>query len=174
MSLHSDRTGFSDKKRTPRQRMKDRLDAIAARRAKGKVIAPVTTGPEKFDPFPVTFGYREPGPYAYGYHTGEDHACPIGSQCQATSYGHVVGIDIWGESYGKHLVIRTADGKYDYGYCHMSHIRLSIGDHVTPGEPVGQSGDTGNTTGPHVHFEARTAGGHYGDDVNPINVKAHR
>lgn len=173
-SLHSDKHGFSDKKRHRRQRLKDRLDHLRARWLRGKVIVPVTTGPEEFKPYPITFPYRAPGPYAYGYHTGEDHACPIGSECQVTWPGRVVGIDIWGSPYGNHIVIRTENGKYDYGYCHMSHISKKVGDQVKVGESVGQSGDSGNTTGPHVHFEARPAGGHYGSDVNPINVKKRK
>lgn len=160
-----DRSMFTAK-HTGGRAVRDHLDQMASRRRRDKVVAPVPG-------FPVTFGYREPGPYEYGYHTGEDHACPVGSRCQAVSYGRVIGVGygVWGAAYGNQVVIRTRDGKFDYAYCHLSKMLVSLGDQVVPGIRVAMSGDTGNTTGPHVHFEARTAGGHYGDDVNPIRVK---
>lgn len=166
-NLHDpdDKTPFT-KRHRGRRRLRDLLDAMAARRRRGKTIDPVAG-------YPITFPYRAPGPYAYGYHTGEDHACPEGTRIQAVSYGKVlaVGYGIWGSPYGYQVVCRTKDGKYDYAYCHLSHIGCEPGDSIVPGVGLGKSGATGNVTGPHVHFEARPAGGHYGSDVNPIRVK---
>lgn len=142
---------------------------IKARRA-GKILNPVPG-------YDITTAYHISGPWARGYHTGEDHACPIGTPVVAVSWGHVIGAGWgayphdWGSPYGNVVLIETATGKYCYGYCHLSRFAVHVGQSVMPGQVVGYSGDTGNTTGPHVHFEARPSGGSYGSDVNPINVK---
>lgn len=158
----------------------ERINALVARsRAsflKGKVVEPVLHTDQK-TPYPVTYGYGvKSSAYEAGYHTGEDHSCPEGSLAVATTYGHVAyagwGGAKWGAAYGNQVVITTGDGKYDYAHNHLSKILVKTGDKVWPGLIVGNTGATGNVTGPHDHFEARTAGGHYGTDVPPILVKA--
>ncbi len=64
------------------------------------------------------------------------------------------------------------DGTYTQ-YGHLSSIGVSVGQSVTPGQQIGLSGATGNATGPHLHFEART-GPDYGSDIDPIAyLRAH-
>lgn len=58
------------------------------------------------------------------------------------------------------------DGTYTQ-YGHLSSITVPIGRSVAPGEPIGLSGSTGNSTGPHLHFEARTTA-EYGSDIDPV------
>ncbi len=58
------------------------------------------------------------------------------------------------------------DGTYTQ-YGHLSSINVSVGEAVTPGQQVGLSGATGNVTGAHLHFEARTTA-EYGSDINPV------
>jgi murein DD-endopeptidase MepM/ murein hydrolase activator NlpD len=79
----------------------------------------------------------------------------------------------WGDSYGNHVVIRTASGLYDVGYCHLSDVLVAPGDKVRPGQTIGYIGHTGGTGnfGPHLHLEARPAGGRFGSDVPPILAK---
>jgi murein DD-endopeptidase MepM/ murein hydrolase activator NlpD len=72
----------------------------------------------------------------------------------------------WGGSYGNQIVIKMADGMYTM-YGHLSSIGVSVGQTVTPGQQIGLSGATGNVTGPHLHFEARTTA-EYGSDVDPV------
>jgi murein DD-endopeptidase MepM/ murein hydrolase activator NlpD len=93
-------------------------------------------------------------------HTGIDLAGPYGSPVRAVTAGEVIEAD--SESgYGNIVKIRHDDGVVTF-YAHMSKILVSTGRRVTPGEQVGEEGDTGHSTGPHLHFEVRI------DDV-PIN-----
>lgn len=161
-----------------RKRARTYLAKMKARRRRGLVIEPVVRNSPPHKSWPVTYPYgAKNSSYAAGYHTGEDHACPIGERAQACSHGRVIFVGDggrsggWGPYYGNQVIIRMAGGKYDYAHNHLSHISCKVGDLVQPGEMVGKTGDTGNTTGPHDHFEARTAGGHYGSDVHPIHVK---
>lgn len=158
------------------------------RRKRGKVIPPVVS--RSWRPFPITTPYGATGNPAWslGRHTGEDHACPVGAQATAVSWGRVVCVAIWtrpgviagrgpvtqwGDAYGTHVVIRTASGRYDYAYCHLSVTFVAPGDRVRPGMVLGLTGHTGGSGdfGPHLHLEARPAGGRFGSDVNPLRVK---
>lgn len=49
----------------------------------------------------------------------------------------------------------------------MTSLSVSVGEQVTPGQQIGLSGSTGNSSGPHLHFEART-GSQYGSDIDPV------
>jgi murein DD-endopeptidase MepM/ murein hydrolase activator NlpD len=52
-------------------------------------------------------------------------------------------------------------------YGHLSSVGVAVGQKVVPGQQIGLSGATGNVTGPHLHFEARTTS-EYGSDVDPV------
>lgn len=141
------------------------------------LIPPVTSLDGKHV-WPVTLAYGVRGPlWSLGYHTGEDHSAPVGNAARATTYGHVVFAGPadndtgWGADYGIQVLIRTADGKYDYAHNHLRSVKVHAGDKVAPGTLVGITGQTGNVTGPHSHFEARPAGGGFGSDVSPYYVK---
>ncbi|MFF1561397.1 M23 family metallopeptidase [Streptomyces sp. NPDC058279] len=103
-------------------------------------------------------------------HSGQDFACPIGTPVHAASAGVVVkagpngGGD--GPAYGNAIVIRHANNTYSQ-YAHLSRIQVRIGQKVAMGTQIGLSGNTGNSTGPHLHFEIRTTP-NYGSAVNPV------
>lgn len=143
---------------------------------RGMNVAPCRTAPDG-NPYgralPVTTRYGLPGSWQAGHHTGEDYAAPTGSLAVASRWGRVVevGNTSWGSAYGTAVVVRTASGVYDYGLCHLSAVHVKVGQRVRPGTVVGLTGSTGRVTGPHLHFEARTAGGRYGDDVHPRLVR---
>lgn len=146
---------------------------IDARHAGGILVPAVS---RDFAGYPVTFGYRVKDPFgSLGYHTGEDHACPDHSYAVATSYGKVVyrafGGGTYGAPYGNILVVRSETNWFDEMYCHLSAFHAEVGDKVVPGQILAYTGHTGNVTGPHLHYEVRPAGGHFGSDINPLYGK---
>jgi len=149
---------------------------LIARRLRRRSIAPArdaATGRA----LPVTTPYRRPGPlWALGYHTGEDYAAVTGSLAVGVSWGRVVavGSTSWGPAYGTMVVVRTSNGRHDVAYCHLDSVAVEVGDRVRPGKVLGLTGATGNTSGAHLHFEVRPAGGRYGSDVHPVVVRRGR
>ncbi|MGP3770146.1 transglycosylase family protein [Streptomyces sp. SDT5-1] len=110
--------------------------------------------------------YRAAGSsWSKGYHTGVDFAVPTGTSVKAVAAGHVVSAG-WGGAYGYEVVIRHADGKYSQ-YGHLSALTVKSGQRVVAGQRIARSGSTGNSTGPHLHFEVRTGPG-FGSDVDPL------
>ncbi|MER6460961.1 M23 family metallopeptidase [Streptomyces sp. NPDC048409] len=114
----------------------------------------------------VSTGYKTGGSlWSSGAHTGIDFHAASGTEVHAVGTGTVVSTG-WGGSYGNQIVIKMADGMYTQ-YGHLSSIGVSVGQKVTPGERIALSGATGNVTGPHLHFEARTTP-EYGSDIDPV------
>ncbi|MFI7343732.1 transglycosylase family protein [Streptomyces sp. NPDC050085] len=109
--------------------------------------------------------------WSKGYHTGVDFAVPTGTSVKAIAAGQVVDAG-WGGSYGYQVVIRHADGHYSQ-YGHLSALSVKSGQRVVEGQRIARSGSTGNSTGPHLHFEVRTGPG-FGSDVDPLGyLRAH-
>jgi murein DD-endopeptidase MepM/ murein hydrolase activator NlpD len=90
-------------------------------------------------------------------HTGLDFAAPIGTKIGAVMKGVVIFAD-WAGPYGRQVQVRHEDGTVTW-YNHMSKFSVSVGETVYAGDQVGAVGMTGNTTGPHLHFEVRPDGG---------------
>jgi len=90
-------------------------------------------------------------------HAGEDFAAPVGTKLVSMSTGTVT---FTGEQsgYGVMVKIRFWDGTVGH-YAHMSRISVTEGQRVDPGDVVGQSGNTGESTGPHLHLEIHPDGG---------------
>jgi murein DD-endopeptidase MepM/ murein hydrolase activator NlpD len=105
------------------------------------------------------------GLWSSGSHTGVDFHAASGTSVHAVGMGEVVEAG-WGGSYGNQIVIKMNDGTYTQ-YGHLSSISVSVGQKVTPGQQIGLSGATGNVTGAHLHFEARTSP-EYGSDIDPV------
>ncbi|MDQ0845560.1 MULTISPECIES: M23 family metallopeptidase [unclassified Streptomyces] len=114
----------------------------------------------------VTTGYKTGGAlWSSGSHSGVDFRAASGSSVVSVGSGTVVEAG-WGGAYGNNVVIRMNDGTYTQ-YGHLSSISVSVGQQVTPGQQIGLAGSTGNSTGPHLHFEARTTA-EYGSDIDPV------
>ncbi|MFB7472403.1 M23 family metallopeptidase [Kitasatospora sp. NPDC056184] len=126
--------------------------------------APEWSAPVPGAPTSNPYGVRNPH-YAAGYHTGVDFAIPTGTPLLAVGNATVVSAG-WDGAYGKEVVLRLADGRYAQ-YAHMSSLSVSAGQRVAAGQQIGRSGTTGNSTGPHLHFEIRSAN-QYGAVINPI------
>ncbi|MER5377474.1 transglycosylase family protein [Streptomyces sp. NPDC002553] len=122
------------------------------------VVAPVSAG--------LGTRYHASGSsWSKGYHTGVDFPVPTGTSVKAVASGTVVSAG-WGGSFGYQVVVRHADGHYSQ-YAHLSAISVRDGQSVGAGQRIGRSGSTGNSTGPHLHFEVRT-GPSFGSDVDPV------
>lgn len=87
-----------------------------------------------------------------GYHTGTDIAVNSGTEILAANSGEVILVSSEGD-YGKHLKIQ--DGDLITLYAHCSKILVKEGQKVNKGEKIALVGSTGNSTGPHLHFEVR-------------------
>ncbi|PJM93384.1 M23 family metallopeptidase [Streptomyces sp. CB01373] len=152
------------RKKAAEQAVKEReAKARAAREAERERLNAFVT--PIFDSY-VSTGYRSGGSlWSSGTHTGVDFHAASGTSVHAVGSGTVVDAG-WGGAYGNQVVIRMADGMYTQ-YGHLSSIQVSVGQQVIPGQQIGLSGATGNVTGPHLHFEARTTPD-YGSDVDPV------
>ncbi len=108
------------------------------------------------------FGYRrDPFRRRLALHAGIDFKAAYGSPVLATAPGTVVRAG-WTGSYGKLVEIRHANGLVTR-YAHLSRIRVRAGQRVRAGERVGRLGNTGRSTGPHLHYEVRL----FGKPLNP-------
>lgn len=97
-----------------------------------------------------------------GFHAGVDIANDTGTPVRCTADGRVAYAG-WEGGYGKLVIVHHGNGFSTY-YGHLSQIKTSAGAEVKRGSIVGLMGATGNTTGPHVHYEIRL----YGVPVNPV------
>ncbi|GHI86125.1 transglycosylase family protein [Streptomyces xanthophaeus] len=110
--------------------------------------------------------YRVSGSsWSSGYHTGIDFPVATGTSVKSVSPGQIVSAG-WAGAYGYQVVIRHTDGRYSQ-YAHLSALSVKAGQQVSGGQRIGRSGSTGNSTGPHLHFEVRTGPG-YGSDIDPL------
>ena len=110
------------------------------------------------------FGNRNPTtPTVPIYHTGIDIAANTGTVFISAMSGIVVQVSSEGD-YGNHIKIAQDDVETLYAHC--SNIYVNEGDSVEQGQEIGEVGETGNATGPHLHFEIRKEGRF----VNPEDV----
>ena len=105
----------------------------------------------------ITTAYKKKGKmWSKGYHTGVDFAVPQGTDIVAVADGVIANAN-WGKSYGVQIVQEVVqnDKKSWVIYAHLSKSLVKAGDKVTKGQHIGESGNTGNSSGPHLHFENR-------------------
>jgi len=115
---------------------------------------------------PVKSGFRFTSPFGPRWgrlHAGTDFAAPIGTPIYATADG-VVSHAGWSSGYGRLIKIR-----HDFGietrYAHLNAMDVRVGQRVSRGERIGAMGNSGRSTGPHLHYEIRKSG----TPVNPMN-----
>jgi murein DD-endopeptidase MepM/ murein hydrolase activator NlpD len=103
---------------------------------------------------PTTYWFEPPyGSYPH-FHTGIDLVEPFGSPVFAADDGVVALVGTSSSGYGNYVVLAHAGG-FDTLYGHLSTALVKVGQVVSQGTPVGLEGSTGNSTGPHLHFELR-------------------
>ncbi len=99
------------------------------------------------------FGMRNPTvPTVPKYHTGIDIARVVGTVIISAIEGDVEVVSSQGD-YGNH--IKITNGEVSTLYAHCSKIYVKQGDHIVQGQEIAEVGETGNVTGPHLHFEIR-------------------
>ena len=97
-------------------------------------------------------------------HNGLDIAVSTGTQVKAAADGRITFAG-WNGGYGILVIIDHGNG-IETRYAHNSRLNVKVGQRVTRGETVAYSGNTGVSTGPHVHFEIRYRN-------NPVNPQTY-
>ncbi len=119
---------------------------------------------------PVKSGFRYTSGFGYRWgrmHNGTDFAAPIGTPVYAPADGVVVSAG-WSSGYGRLIKIQHEFG-IETRYAHLSRINVRKGQRVSRGERIGDIGNSGRSTGPHLHYEVRVGG----KPINPmIYIKA--
>jgi murein DD-endopeptidase MepM/ murein hydrolase activator NlpD len=108
------------------------------------------------NPAPITsrFGWRtHPLTGNRRFHSGLDIGAPSGSPVVATGAGTVISAG-WNGGYGKAVIIQHSDTQQTL-YGHLSEVSVQAGQTIAQGTVLGLVGSTGNSTGPHLHFESR-------------------
>ncbi|MFM9448176.1 M23 family metallopeptidase [Streptomyces acidiscabies] len=139
----------------------------------GAGVASAASAPSWVDPvrsYTLTASFAQAGNLWSAKHSGQDFAVPTGTVVVAAHGGTVVkagpGGAGDGSAYGNAIVIKHANGLYSQ-YAHLSRVDVKVGQTVSTGQRIGLSGSTGNSTGPHLHFEIRTTA-NYGSAVDPV------
>lgn len=97
-------------------------------------------------------------------HAGIDFTAPKGTAIQASGNGKVIKVVNKKTGYGKHIIIDHGYG-YKTLYGHMSVTEVKVGQEVTRGQKIGEIGNTGASTAPHLHYEVR----YKGRALDPVN-----
>ena len=142
------------------------INNLSAKFTAGMPVRVINTPTVKFDMggigpvgggiggFPKTSGY---GMRWGKMHQGNDYGMPVGTKLGIGGPGKVLGAGNWG-GYGNAMDIGGPGGMV-YRFAHLSKINAPVGANLPPGYPFALSGNTGRSTGPHLHFEARPGGG---------------
>ncbi|MFD4566714.1 peptidoglycan DD-metalloendopeptidase family protein [Streptomyces sp. NPDC058467] len=159
-SLSAGADDFADRA----SRTQERIDLKAQQEAEKQKAAAEAARKERLRPkfvLPVTqkglsayFG--QAGINWMSVHTGIDFPVSYGTTVMAATDGTVR--TQWNSAYGNMAIVTAKDGTETW-YCHLSSYRVPSGTTVKAGDPIAYSGNSGNSTGPHLHFEVRPAGG---------------
>ncbi|WP_151477665.1 M23 family metallopeptidase [Streptomyces albicerus] len=144
----------------------------AAKKAVAKKAA-AKKAPSWVDPvkkYKLSASFAQAGNMWSSNHSGQDFAVASGTKVVAAHGGTVVkaGGNGAGDgpAYGNAVVIKHGNGTYSQ-YAHLSRVDVNVGQVVKTGQRIALSGNTGNSSGPHLHFEIRTSAG-YGNAVDPV------
>ena len=156
---------FKNNKEVSREIVKEEivLESVPKIVERGTKIPPTYIKPVSGGRLSSGFGPRKaPTRGASTYHKGVDWSLPIGTAVMASSSGTVAKAG-WGSGYGYVVYINHADGRQTR-YGHLSKVLVKPGEYVQQGEKIALSGNTGRSTGPHLHFEILIGG----SQVDPI------
>lgn len=120
--------------------------------------------------YSLSASYAQAGGMWQSTHSGQDFAVATGTKVMAAHGGTVVkaGGNGAGDgpAYGNAVVIKHGNGTYSQ-YAHLSRVDVRVGQVVATGQKIALSGNTGNSSGPHLHFEIRTSA-NYGSAIDPV------
>ncbi|MEV8317926.1 M23 family metallopeptidase [Streptomyces sp. NPDC059900] len=120
------------------------------KRKKGTSTRAWMTPVKKYE---LSAGFDSAGAHWAHRHTGQDFAVGIGAPVRAVGAGRVKSVSCGG-GFGIEVVVAHKGGYYTQ-YAHLAAVTVDQGERVRPGQWLGQAGTTGNSTGPHLHFEVR-------------------
>ncbi|MGW3123402.1 M23 family metallopeptidase [Streptomyces sp. NPDC001107] len=146
------------------------VKAQAAAQAKAAAARKAASWMHPVKKYRLSASFNQAGGMWQSTHSGQDFAVPSGTDVVAAHGGTVVkaGGNGAGDgpAYGNAIVIRHGNGTYSQ-YAHLSRIDVRVGQVVATGQHIARSGNTGNSSGPHLHFEIRTTA-NYGSAVDPV------
>ena len=157
---------FENDKKVSEEIIKEEVtyEAVPKIVERGTKIPPTYIKPISGGRLSSGFGKRTaPKRGASTYHKGVDWATPTGTPVYASCGGTVTKAG-WGSGYGYVVYITHPDGRQTR-YAHLSKVLVSAGQTVSQGQKIALSGNTGVSTGPHLHFEILING----SQVNPLN-----
>ncbi|MFJ6724297.1 M23 family metallopeptidase [Streptomyces sp. NPDC091281] len=151
-------------------RTQERIDLKAQQELEKKKAAAEAARKERLRPkyaLPVanhglSAYYGQSGINWMSQHTGIDFPVSYGTTVMAATDGTVR--TQWNSAYGNMVIVTAKDGTETW-YCHLSSYRVASGSTVKAGDPIAYSGNSGNSTGPHLHFEVRPGGG---SSIDPL------
>jgi LysM repeat protein len=141
-------------KLVPKETSKPKTSTIKAV-AKSSSATPASSGKSNWMIHPVPNAVKTQGIHGYN---AIDLAAPTGSPIYAAASGQVIlsKTSGWNGGYAKYIVIEHSNGVQTL-YAHNNANYVTVGQRVEQGQVIGEVGSTGNSTGPHVHFEVRGA-----------------
>ncbi|WP_258177207.1 peptidoglycan DD-metalloendopeptidase family protein [Streptomyces solincola] len=134
-----------------------------AGRAGGSAARPAWVAP--VERYTLSAGFADAGAHWAHRHTGQDFAVDPGTTVRSIGPGRVHSVSCGGP-FGVEVVVRHPGGWYAQ-YAHLASPGVRPGQRVTTGQAIARSGDTGNSTGPHLHFEVRLTP-YAGSAVHPV------
>ncbi|WP_405599790.1 peptidoglycan DD-metalloendopeptidase family protein [Streptomyces sp. NBC_01410] len=114
--------------------------------------------------YELSAGFDSAGQHWAHRHTGQDFAVGIGTPVRSVGAGRVLSVSCGG-AFGIQMVVQHPGGYYTQ-YAHLAAVTVDQGEQVRTGQWIGQTGTTGNSTGPHLHFEVRLTP-YLGSGVDP-------
>ncbi|MET8568029.1 M23 family metallopeptidase [Streptomyces sp. NPDC004783] len=133
-------------------------------RSKRKWVVPVES-------YELSASFGSGGTRWANRHTGQDFAVPVGTPVRSAGAGRVVKVSCGG-AFGIQVVVEHPGGYYTQ-YAHLAAVAVDQGERVEAGRWIGQSGSTGNSSGPHLHFEVRVTP-EMGSALDPVPWLAQR
>ncbi|QIP85661.1 M23 family metallopeptidase [Streptomyces sp. Tu 2975] len=164
--------GIETKLESAQRKLQAEADSsVAAGKCAGAVRIEQPGGPPRgpdwvapVENYALSAGFGGAGERWASRHTGQDFAVDIGAPVRSVGAGRVALVSCGG-AFGIEVLVQHPDGYYSQ-YAHLAGVTVDPGERVDTGQWIGQAGTTGNSTGPHLHFEVRITP-YLGSGVDP-------